>query len=398
MISVFRGATISDVYPRMMSEVLIHGVDKTPRGKPTKDLHPVVLHLTNSTGNKFIYVVGRQFNYAFAIAEIFWILSGRGDYEFIGYYNQNIRQFLDFPEFTIQQADMVGMNTSTPFHGAYGPRLRRRGVDQLSCIIQRLKADTDSRQAVANIWDGNLDNIPTSKDYPCNVLLMFKITNGRLDLSVVRRSNDIVWGLPYNIVQFTSIQEYVASHVGVPCGDYYEFIDSLHIYTKEYPELYKLFEDRVVGPIDFGMSNCIGAVPIVPMGEFTTTPLCDGLMLDTFLKKFMSLERNCRIELDHYGKCSNFIFQGWMGELNAISPNQYWHNLSKFLLLYHAYKNKSYDLVLSQLQSMPARFQFMGLETFRNISWAIKKLVLIHSPWSEVDAKLISTHYHGGQK
>jgi thymidylate synthase len=59
---------------------------------------------------------------------------------------------------------------------------------------------------------------------------MLKIRDGKLEWSQIMRSNDLFRGLPYNFVQFMSLQEVVAGWVGVEPGTYTHFSDSLHVY------------------------------------------------------------------------------------------------------------------------------------------------------------------------
>ena len=47
------------------------------------------------------------------------------------------------------------------------------------------------------------------------------------------RSNDVFRGLPYNLVQFTSLQEILAGWLNVECGTYNQVSDSLHVYEQD---------------------------------------------------------------------------------------------------------------------------------------------------------------------
>ena len=47
------------------------------------------------------------------------------------------------------------------------------------------------------------------------------------------RSNDLIRGTPYNLVQFTMLQEFVAGCVGAECGAYTHVVDSLHAYSTD---------------------------------------------------------------------------------------------------------------------------------------------------------------------
>ena len=51
------------------------------------------------------------------------------------------------------------------------------------------------------------------------------------------RSNDIFRGLPYNFVQFTSMQEILAGWLKINVGSYNHVSDSLHIYERDLKEM-----------------------------------------------------------------------------------------------------------------------------------------------------------------
>lgn len=47
------------------------------------------------------------------------------------------------------------------------------------------------------------------------------------------RSNDIFLGMPYNIIQFTTIQEVLSGWLGIEPGGYVQVSDSLHAYMHD---------------------------------------------------------------------------------------------------------------------------------------------------------------------
>jgi thymidylate synthase len=47
------------------------------------------------------------------------------------------------------------------------------------------------------------------------------------------RSNDVYRGLPYNIVQFTTLQEVMAGWLGLELGEYNQISNSLHVYERD---------------------------------------------------------------------------------------------------------------------------------------------------------------------
>lgn len=172
------------------------------------------------------WVVSRTpaLNPAFALVEVFWIVAGRNDAAFPTFWNPALSRFC---------------GTSADFHGAYGYRLRKHfGIDQLDRVYRALCETPDSRQCVLQFWDSavdlpNNDGSPAAEDIPCNVVAFPKVRNNKLDWMQVVRSNDIFLGMPYNFVQFTSIQEMLSGWLGVVPGGYHQLSDSLHIYTRD---------------------------------------------------------------------------------------------------------------------------------------------------------------------
>ena len=186
----------------------------------TRELLHVNFHISNPRER---WVLSRQpgINPAFAIAEVFWILAGRNDSQFINYWNPELPKFAGQDE---------------KYHGAYGYRLRRQfGFDQLERASAALDKNPDSRQIVLEIWDARsdfpaVDGSPVSEDIPCNVCSMLKVRDGRLDWMQIMRSNDLFLGTPHNFVQFTMLQEIIAGWLGLDIGGYGHFSDSLHAY------------------------------------------------------------------------------------------------------------------------------------------------------------------------
>ncbi len=163
-------------------------------------------------------------NPAFAIVEAIWILAGRNDASFVNFWNPAL------PRFT---------GGGDRYAGAYGRRLRTNfGVDQIERAIDALDANPLSRQVVLQIWDGALDlpspqGGPSNPDVPCNLSCLPKVRDGKLYWLQVLRSNDLIRGTPYNIVQFTVLQEFIAGCLGLDLGEYMQVSDSLHVYVQD---------------------------------------------------------------------------------------------------------------------------------------------------------------------
>lgn len=189
------------------------------------------------------WVVSRYpaLNPAFALAEVIWMLRGRNDSAFVTYFNSKL------PEFSGEGLEL---------HGAYGHRLRHRmGIDQVTRAYRVLKANPDSRQVVLQIWEAKSD-MPSddgkevAKDIPCNVCGMLKVRDGRLEWTQIMRSNDIYRGLPYNIVQFTSLHEVMAGWLGLELGHYNHLSDSLHMYENTSSDVFASAKTQCVPNTD----------------------------------------------------------------------------------------------------------------------------------------------------
>jgi thymidylate synthase len=161
-------------------------------------------------------------NPAFGIAEVIWILAGSNDAEVINYW------FPKMPEYA---------GTGNTYYGAYGHRLRKQiGIDQLHRACEVLTANPHSRQVVLQYWDGRIDfpsenGTPQAADIPCNVISMLKVRDGKLDWTQIMRSNDVCRGFPYNVLQFTVLQEVIAGWLNLDLGSYCHWSDSMHAYA-----------------------------------------------------------------------------------------------------------------------------------------------------------------------
>ena len=228
---IFTGDNPSQLYMDALKTILEEGDNVAPRGKKILEIRPVIFEFTNPM-HRVTFLKGRVINPFFQLAESLWILLGRSDVAWLEPFNKSIGQFSD---------------DSNYFNAPYGERLRRwnsndlhnfvfNPMDQLHDVFRKLKADKDSRQAVALIYNPIFDHSRVETlDRPCNLVLTFKIRDNKLDLTVFNRSNDLHWGLfGANLVQFSTILELMAVCLEVEVGCYYHITDSLHVYLDDY--------------------------------------------------------------------------------------------------------------------------------------------------------------------
>jgi thymidylate synthase len=199
-----------------------------PRGLSTLEWQGPFITEYLRPNERVLFDPNRDANPFFHFFESLWILDGRHDVAYLSQFNSNISSFSD---------------DGISFHAPYGHRLRRtprqapgygrwiEPLDQIGEAIRLLRADHDTRQVVLSIWDPGRDLGAKTKDVPCNDLIMLKVRDGKLDMTVACRSNDAIWGCyGANAVQFSVIQEFIALAVGVNIGCYRQVSDSFHIY------------------------------------------------------------------------------------------------------------------------------------------------------------------------
>jgi thymidylate synthase len=224
VVPIFSGETADEVWVKVARAITASDVAEQPsRAGPTRELLHAVLEILDPR-QRWIPSRLPAVNPAFAIAEALWVLWGRNDDSLPMFFN---------PKF----ADFSG--PGPVYAGAYGSRLRRAfGIDQLTRAADALAGKPTTRQVVLQIWDAAAD-IPNSDgserraDIPCNVVSLLKVRDGRLHWTQVLRSNDIVLGVPHNVVQFTLLQEVLAGWLGIGVGPYTQLSDSLHAYARD---------------------------------------------------------------------------------------------------------------------------------------------------------------------
>lgn len=179
----------------------------------------------------------RNANPTFHLVESLWMLAGRNDVKFPATFVKNMKAFSD---------------DSDTFWGAYGYRWRDFfGWDQIDKAIQELTDNPESRRVVIGMWNamddtgvafgkGSPDFIvgqSGGKDVPCNTHIYLDRRDGKLNMTVCCRSNDILWGCyGANAVHMSILQEYMALSIGCPVGWYCQVSNDLHLYNAKAPE------------------------------------------------------------------------------------------------------------------------------------------------------------------
>ena len=217
-------------------------VKHSPKGQVIQMSEPCLFHLTQPR-ERVNFSADRDANPFFHLFEAMAMLGDFNDAEFHAHFAKNMLSFSD---------------DGKRFNAYYGERMRSSfGFDQLSGVIRLLAKDPTSRQAVINLWSTADFDRPT-KDKACNLMILFSVENGKLNMTTTNRSNDMIWGFVSgaNIVHFSFFQEYVACALQVEVGRWSHFTNNAHVYIDN-PKMYKLLRETVfTDPYALGEVHC----------------------------------------------------------------------------------------------------------------------------------------------
>lgn len=168
----------------------------------------------------FPLVTTKKLHVRSIIHELLWFLKGDTN---IAYLRDNAVTIWD--EWADENGDLGPV---------YGKQWRRwatadgREIDQLSRIVEQLKANPDSRRLVVSAWNvGELDKMAL---LPCHALFQFYVADNRLSCQLYQRSADALLGVPFNIASYALLTHMVAQQCNLRAGDLVWTGGDCHLY------------------------------------------------------------------------------------------------------------------------------------------------------------------------
>jgi len=181
----------------------------------TKVLYNQGFYILNPLDNK-INTSFRKWNLKYANREWNWYLSA----------NPSAKEISKFAPIWKNHMDKYGNVRSN-----YGWQWNRNNM--LKKVINKLKKEKNTRQAVLSIYDGK--EIDTYDfDTPCTNSIHFQVVNNKLCMTVNMRSNDLWYGFCNDQYCFSKLQELVSLELNTKIGWYYHFASNLHLYDKNF--------------------------------------------------------------------------------------------------------------------------------------------------------------------
>jgi thymidylate synthase len=121
------------------------------------------------------------------------------------------------------------------FKDGFGSTYRRVGndvevkeVDQLTQLIEGIKADPYGRRHILTAWNpGELDSMALP---PCHCFAQFYVADGRLSCQMYQRSCDMFLGVPFNIASYSLLTHMIAQVCGLEVGEFVHVLGDAHIY------------------------------------------------------------------------------------------------------------------------------------------------------------------------
>lgn len=181
----------------------------------TKQIFNTLIEIKNPKDN-LINTEYRKWNKDYAEYEWQWYLSGNPNAEAISERASIWKTMMD---------EQGNVNSN------YGYQWFRNG--QLFRIIDMLKENPTTRKASISLYDGKEINL-YHKDTICTYAINFYITNDKLNMQVMMRSNDLVYGFCNDQYCFSKLQMLVAKELQLEIGIYTHFVCNMHIYQRHF--------------------------------------------------------------------------------------------------------------------------------------------------------------------
>jgi thymidylate synthase len=257
--------TVDGIQRWAFERLLREGLPAAPRGMPTKEVLGQAFTLTNPRA-RIVRASARRWSLPLAIGEFCWHASASNDVEALAYYAPRWREF--------------AADGRTVRGSCYGRRIFGRGQDGRNCwdmLLALLREDPETRRATIDLSGDDLLD-PSAPDVSCTSSFQVFVRNGLVHAVVHMRSNDAVWGLPYDIFLFTMLQEMLARALRLDLGVYIHSAASLHLYERHLALAGRVLNDvppaaaemPVMEPLS-DLPNFLMAERAIRLGEYPPT-------------------------------------------------------------------------------------------------------------------------------
>lgn len=218
-------AALEQPYLDLMRHVLEQGVDRDDRtGTGTRSVFGHQMRFDLSRG--FPLLTTKKLHLRSIIHELLWFLRGETN---IAYLQENGVRIWD------EWADAEGnLGPVYGYQWRSWPRPEGGSVDQITQLIEQIKANPMSRRLIVSAW--NPAQVEAMQLPPCHCLFQFYVANGRLSCQLYQRSADIFLGVPFNIASYALLLSMVAQVTGLKVGEFIHTLGDAHLYSNHFEQ------------------------------------------------------------------------------------------------------------------------------------------------------------------
>ncbi len=207
-------------YQKLLKHVLENGIKKDDRTN-TGTLSVFGYQTRYDLSKGFPLTTTKKLHLKSIVHELLWFL--RGDTN-IKYLNDNKVRIWD--EWADKNGDLG------PIYGYQWrswPDYDGGVVDQVSNLIEEIKANPSSRRLIISAWNAALINEMALP--PCHILQQYYVADGKLSCQLYQRSADIFLGVPFNIASYALLTHMIAQQCDLEVGEFVHTLGDAHLYS-----------------------------------------------------------------------------------------------------------------------------------------------------------------------
>lgn len=206
-------------YLQLLQHVLAEGVEKGDRtGTGTLSVFGYQMRFDLQQG--FPLLTTKKLHLKSIIYELLWFLRGESNVRFLQ--ENGVRIWNEWADENGELGPVYGVQWRA-WRAADG-----RVIDQISQVVEQIKANPDSRRLIVNAW--NVGELAKMALPPCHMTFQFYVASGRLSCQLYQRSADIFLGVPFNIASYSLLTMMVAQVTGLQTGEFVHTLGDTHLY------------------------------------------------------------------------------------------------------------------------------------------------------------------------
>ena len=206
-------------YLDLMKYVRESGTEKSDRtGTGTLSVFGYQMRFNLEEG--FPLVTTKKVHLKSIIYELLWFLKGSTNIDYLNEHGVSI-----WDEWADERGELG------PVYGAQWrswPTQDGSSIDQISEVINQIKANPDSRRLIVSAW--NVSQIDSMALPPCHAMFQFYVADGKLSCQLYQRSADIFLGVPFNIASYALLVLMIAKVTGLKPGEFVHTLGDAHLY------------------------------------------------------------------------------------------------------------------------------------------------------------------------